>query len=192
MRLLALTLGLVLLCGCGKGPTTPIQMGLWEVTTRRVAACSPEVAAQIRKHGLSQERGSEYINCSGEPNDPTTTVKAHACFTESTWKQKKERIATATAPERCVYSKPFSEDAHGMSSTLECSGAGMTLTTASSAAWPDHEHMHWIMQSTVIFETSRATALLKSNSIVVSLDPTVARCVQEKGSSSNTEAAMAD
>lgn len=162
MRLLALILGLVLSCGCGKKPTTPIQMGLWEATTRREAACSPQVAAQIRKHGLSQERGSKYINCSGESIDPITTVKTHACFTESSWKQKKERIATATAPENCVYTKPFSEDAHGLSATTECSGAGMTLTIESSAAWPDREHMHWVIQSTASFRNVEGNSVVKT------------------------------
>ena len=162
MRLTALILVLVLCCGCGEKPATPIKMGLWEVTRRKESACSPEVAAYIGKHGLSQERGSEYINCSGEPIDPTTTVKAHACFTESSWNQKKQLLATAAAPERCVYTKPFSEDAHGMSDTVECSGAGMTLTIEAKAAWPDREHMHWVINSTAKFRNVEGNSVAKT------------------------------
>ena len=162
MRLLALTLGAVLCCGCGKEPATPIKMGLWEVTMRKEATCSAEVAARIRKYGLSKERGGEYMDCSGEPIDPTTMVKAHACFTESSWRQKKQRIAAATAPG-CVDTKPFSEDAHGMSSTVECSAAGAaTWTIESSGAWPDREHMHWLIKSTATFRNVEGNSVVKT------------------------------
>lgn len=161
MRLLALILVSALWCGCGKKPTMPIKMGLWEVIMQREAACSPEVAARIRKYGLSLERGAEYMNCFGEPINPTTTVKTHACFTESSWEQKKQRILTANAPG-CISTKPFSEDAHGMSNTVECSAAGVTWTIENKAAWPDREHMHWVIKSTATFQNVDGNSVVKT------------------------------
>jgi hypothetical protein len=137
-------------------------MGLWEVTMRKEATCSAEVAAQIRKDGLSQDRGSEYINCSGGPTEPATTEKIHACFTESSWRQRKQRIAAALGPG-CVYTKPFSEDAHGMSSAVECSAPGAaSWTIESSAAWPDREHMHWLIKSNATFPNVEGNIVVKT------------------------------
>lgn len=49
-----------------------------------------------------------------------------------------------------------------MSATVECSGAGMTITIENMAAWPDREHMHWVINSTVNFRNVEGNSVVKT------------------------------
>src|ERR1700759_4834749 len=112
MRLVAVILPTVFLCATGLSQTIPVNMGLWEVTSRTEATVPSELTAAMKKDGLT-----------GEPLLPMRTVsppviqKAKSCMNEAQW--VKDEAVVAKAPQNCILVSR-SQDAQGMSDRLKC------------------------------------------------------------------------
>ena len=126
---------------------SPVKMGLWDVTVHKEARASPAVAAAIKKLGLAT--GNPRLGFSGRLVDPPTTVRVHTCMVEDKWRQNKAQIATA--PKGCVFTHPFSEDAHGMSSSVRCEDGGTLIVIDSKLSWINREKMRLAMRLVLTF-----------------------------------------
>jgi hypothetical protein len=128
---------------------SPVKMGLWDVTVHSEARASPAVAAAIKKFGLATR--TPQLGFSGRLVDPPTTVRVHTCMVEDKWGQYKAQIATA--PKGCVFTHPFSEDAHGMSSSVRCEATdgAMLVVIDSKLSWINREKMRMAVRLVVTF-----------------------------------------
>jgi hypothetical protein len=69
---------------------------------------------------------------------------------EDNWRANQAQLARA--PEGCIFIHPFSKNAHDMSSSVNCSGGGMSLTITTQMSWPDSGKISMSMRSVVTFE----------------------------------------
>ena len=138
MRLAAVVVGFLVWCGAAAGQSTPVRMGLWDVTVRRKATVPPAMAAAMRKNGLTPTLGFPMQSI-----DPPVTVRVHTCMDEAKW-IKDAAIATAPAPKSCVFTHR-SEDAQGRSAGLKCDASGMSVVMENKTSWANREKIHLTM-----------------------------------------------
>jgi tetratricopeptide (TPR) repeat protein len=144
----------------GQKPTaqTPVNKGLWDVNVHsEVKASSPAVAAAIKKNGLNKTF------------DPLNG-RVHTCMLEDNWREKKAQLATA--PTGCVFTRPFSEDAHGMSSRMRCEGGAMLAVVDSKLSWVNRKEMRLTQRTVVTFRgvAGESVATTEITSIFLSPD----------------------
>ena len=169
MRKVLVVLGFMVWCGTVTAQTTPIKMGLWDVTIRREARSSPAVAAAIRERGLSVN--SPYASgFSGQTVDPPIKERWQKCIVESVW--RKGITAIATVPKHCVSTHPFSNDAHGASMGVRCEGAGMSVVIEGKLSWLNREKMHLQTSNVIAFHgvEGESVATLEITSLFLKTD----------------------
>jgi hypothetical protein len=167
MRLVAVVVGFMA-WGVVATAQTPVRMGLWDVTTHTEAKASPAVAEAIKKKGLIQNPKYPPMGFSGQTVDPPITLREHTCFAESNWKKNKARLAAA--PEACVFTRRFTENAYGMSSSVRCGDTDLVVVIDSKLAWPSREKMHLTVRSVVTFRgvAGESVATIETTSLFLS------------------------
>lgn len=144
MRLAAVFVGVMIGCVSAAAQSTPVRMGLWDVTIRTKATVPAAMTAAMRKNGLT---GGPTLPL--QTIDPPVTLRVHTCMDEAKWRKNYEGLKTARAPHGCVFSH-WSEDAHNMSSGLACSAGGMSVATETKLSWT-RERIHLTIDSSLIY-----------------------------------------
>jgi hypothetical protein len=130
MRLMVVMVGLVIFCGTAAAQSTPVKMGLWDMTTHSEAAASPAMAEVLKKNGVSLP--------------PPVNERIHTCRFESEW--RKSEAAVKIAPQGCIFTHQ-SENAQGLSTGLRCEADRMVTTIEAKLSWENGKTMHMTMRS---------------------------------------------
>ena len=148
MRLVAVIVGFIVLCGSAAAQSMPVKTGLWDVTIHTEATASPAVIAAMKKDRLTGNPLHPSLGISEPWIAPPVTQRLHSCRDDATWKNYLAN--TTTAPPSCVF-KHRSQDAHGMSSGLKCDVGDMLMVLETKLSWVNREKIHLTMRSVITY-----------------------------------------
>jgi hypothetical protein len=166
MRLAAVVLGVMVWCGTATSQTTPVRMGLWDVTIRTKATVPPVMTAAMTKNGLTAGPGLPV-----QTIDPPVIQRMHSCMDEATWKRNRAAVTNGTAPKSCVFTHQ-SEDAHSYSAGLKCDAGGMVIVVENKLSWVTREKTHLTLHSEITYPgvAGKGTESTELSSVFLSSD----------------------